>query len=227
MSAPGLLKNDYYFSLYGNSQAADVNLDGYVDIIYGSETRVDTEGSTQVALILNNGDGTFRVDRNTKFGNFTSEANSSGRPWVNTGDFDNDGRIDLIKTHTYSSRMHESVGLFRNIVANGNHWLRVRVQGQTSDGLHARIVIRKPGSSEIIASQQVGVFTSNLSNLIPHFGLGSNGAVDIDVYFPNGGPTHTFSNIAADQDVIVRLDGTVVQHYQPGTSLLSGTVSAQ
>jgi hypothetical protein len=227
LDAPGLLKNAYYFSTYGNSLPADVNLDGYIDIIYGSETRVDTAESTQIVMILNNGDGTFRVDRETKFGNFTSEANNSGRPWVNIGDFDNDGRIDLIKTHTYSSPTHESVGLFRNIVTNGNHWLRLRVQGRTSDGLQARIVIRKPGSEEIISSQQIGVFTNSLSNLIPHFGLGSNDAVDIDVYFPHGGPTHTFSNIAADQDVIVRLDGTIVQHYQPGTSLLRSAASAQ
>lgn len=206
-----------FHSAYGNSFAADVNLDGHMDIVYGAEAtthRVDSATkkatSTQVVMMLNNGDGTFTVDRSNDFGI------TQGRPWVAMADYDNDGWLDLLKIYNEAS----SAILWRNTTANGNHWLRVRAQGKTTDGFHARIAVRNSDTGQLIATQQVGVYTQSNASLLPHFGLGTATKVDVEVAFPYGGPTHTYRNLAADQDIIVRLDGSIVAPYIPGTNPL-------
>lgn len=230
-----LLKNTYYWSTYGNSVAVDVNNDGWQDIVYGAEagTHNASRQYTQIPILLNNGNGTFTVDRSNNFGPFRNNVNSSGRPWVVLADYDNDGKQDLIKTagntgcaQSVTDCQFQSLALWRNTTANSNHWLRVRVQGKTTDGLHSIITVRESGSQRIVGTNQVAVFSPQFPNLIPHFGLGKTEKVDVTVKFPNGGPVYTHRNLDADQDIILRLNGDIVTHYTPGINPMLAVADA-
>lgn len=218
----GLLKNTTYWTGYANTVAGDVDNDGDPDLVMAGEARSHTTASSSVTIIRNNGNGTFTIDRTNNFGGFTSAANTSARPWLNLGDFNNDGDLDLVKTHGASSPLHESVGLFRNISANTNHWLRIRVQGKTTDGLHTRIVIKDAASNAIVTSGQISAFTESYQNLIPHFGVGNRTTVNLEIHRPHGLPVQTFPGIAVDRDIIIRADNTL-ETYIPGKPPLGET----
>lgn len=208
------LHSESYWTTYANTVAADINLDGYPDILVSGETY-----GNNVTVLLNNGNGTFTVDRSINFG--TSWVNSSGKAWMNTVDYDNDGMIDIVKTHDQSSDNHASVGLFRNTLSTPNHWLRIRARGfgQNTDGLHTRITLLEPGTSNIISHYQVGAFTTGYQNLVTHAGVGTFEQVDLDIQYPHGGPKYTYENIAVDQDVIVFYNGEIIQGYTPGQAI--------
>nr|MBP6799160.1 hypothetical protein [Luteimonas sp.] len=50
-----------------------------------------------------------------------------------------------------------------------------------------------------------------------HAGLGTNATVDLEVRFPNGGPTHRFANVASNQEVIVYRGGCLLANWRPGS----------
>ena len=214
-SAAGLdsleVESESYWTTYGNSVVADLNLDGYPDILISGESY-----GNNVIIMMNDGDGTFTVDRTVAFGQ--SYVDGSGKPWVNTADYDGDGLIDVVKTHEPIGDNHASVALFKNTVAVSNHWLRVRVRGfgQNTDGLHTRVTFLEPGTNNILSHYQVGAFTTGYQNLVTHAGVGEFDRVDLLVEYPHEGPSYRFENIAADQDVIVFHDGGIIEGYSPG-----------
>lgn len=216
LAAPGLLKNQYYFTTYTATVPADIDNDGDLDLVMGGEKGTDTADGNTIPLIINNGNSTFKVDRSMKFGGFTGANTSSGRPWTGLGDFDNDGRVDLVKTHGSSSPTHESIALFKNTIVNNNRWLRVRVQGVTTDGLQTRVVISKGGFT---VAQEIGAPTSQFTNLIPHFGVGNLETVDVTVHRPHGGPVLTFKDVPTNQDIIISKGGQL-RSYTPGSPLI-------
>ena len=224
IGATDFLKNTVFHTTYANSFAADLNLDGCVDIVYGAEGRAHTATKTRVVLIENNCDGTFTANRENDFGAFAPTDNSSGRGWVNSGDYDGDGRIDLVKSHEDSSVDHTTIALFRNTTDIGsNNWLRTRVDAGdgNTDGLHSRLVFKDVSSGAIVASYQVGAFTMGHQHLITHAGLGNRSTIDLEVHMPHGGSTYTFQDVSTDQDVLVKSDGTLIQGYTPGTPLVT------
>ena len=213
LGASNLLDNKYFHSTYGNTVAADINLDGHPDLIYGAETVNDN-----VAILLNTGNGGFTVDRSNNFGG--AVVNSTGKPWINAGDWNNDGLIDIIKTHEQTDATRSSIGVFQNTTPlSAPNWLRVRVRGtgENTDGLHTRLVFKEVGTGTIITSYQVGAFTVGYQNLIPHAGLGDNSIVDLEVHYPHGGPSYTFTNLSSNQDVVVYPSGNIIVDYTPGS----------
>jgi hypothetical protein len=219
LGAPDVLKNTTYWTSYANTVAADLNLDGYPDLIFAGEGFNST-----VTLIMNNGNGTFRVDRSNKFGAVQNSPSNGGKPWVNTGDYDNDGLIDIVKTHGVSSPNHASIALFRNVTnTGGNAWMRVRVRGLgvNTDGLGARLVFRDSSTQQIITSYQVGVFAIGYQNLITHAGLGKRSQVDLEVQYAHG-VRHTYHNLSTNRDVVVFHDGSIISDYHPGDVIPMG-----
>lgn len=213
------LSNTAYFTTYSNSVVADINLDGYPDVVFGGQGFNEA-----VTLLMNNGDGSFTEDVSIDFTpkNFGWDAR---KPWLGVGDYDNDGRIDIVHNgngpdfqETASTLMEGQ--LFHNVTDNGNHWLRVRVRGNgaNTDGLHSRVTLFVPGTSNVITSYQVGVFTGGYQNLITHAGLGDNTRVDLQVDLPHGGSSCRHPNIAVDRDVVV-LSTCQLVDYQPGSAI--------
>ncbi len=191
------VSNTGYWTTYANSVAADIDNDGDQDILFSGETYGNA------VTILVNTNGVFSADRTIDFEE--AYVNSSGKAWVNAADYDNDGRIDIVKTHDRIDASHASVGLFRNTINTANHYMRVRVRGpnENTDGLHSRITFFEAGTNNIITHYQVGAFGLGSQNLITHAGLGLNTTVDMRVELPHGGATCNFSSIAVDRDVIV------------------------
>jgi hypothetical protein len=215
LGVANLLRNQYYWTTYCATKAADVNADGWTDLVMCGERVVDNATGDSITIILNNGDGTFTVNRSNNFGSFKFNSSAGDRPAFALGDYNNDCKIDLVKTHTVTSPTIASIGLFKNTTTNTNHCLRVYAQGKTTGGLHATIKVRKAGTQTILGSQQIGLFTTGTRNLYPFFGLGSETLVDVDVTF-QGGKKITVTNQPADHTLIVRENGEVVTNYLPG-----------
>src|SRR3546814_14705950 len=69
--------------------------------------------------------------------------------------FDNDGRLDIIKTQFPSN-----IGLWRNTVdTEGNRWMKVRVRGGggNSAGVGASVRWYRPGTSQLVSPLDVAV----------------------------------------------------------------------
>ncbi|MCG8383101.1 MAG: VCBS repeat-containing protein [Gammaproteobacteria bacterium] len=207
------LSNTAYNTTYGNSQIADINLDGYPDILFGAETY-----NNIVTFLLNNGDGTFSRTEQIDFtpSNF---GNDSRRPWFTAADYDNDGLIDIVHNGPGTGSVQDGQ-LYRNTTVTDNNWIRVRVRGfgDNTDGLHSRLTFFRAGTTEIVAHNQVGAFSAGYQNLITHTGTGSNTQVDLRVEYPHGGPVCNFQNVSTNSDYVV-LNSCELISYQPGSPI--------
>jgi enediyne biosynthesis protein E4 len=118
------------------------------------------------------------------------------------GDFDNDGDVDVIVMN-----MNEPPSLLRNDVAGTGGWLKVLLQGVTSNrsAIGARVIARYDGrahAQEVTA--QSSFYSANDRRL--HFGLGAATAADLTVRWPNGA-TEPIGRVEANQLVVIR-EGT-------------------
>jgi hypothetical protein len=118
-------------------------------------------------------------------------------------DYDLDGDLDLAVGSGSGFR------LLRNDGPQGrgdtNHWLRVKVEGTSSNacGIGARVKVT--GSlGEQIREIQGGKGTTSQHSMTAFFGLGSDeGPVSVEVRFL-GGRTIVLDNVDVDQAVVVR-----------------------
>jgi hypothetical protein len=166
----------------------------------------------------NNGDGTF-----------TSLVNAltSGPPHrgATAGDYDNDGDLDI-----YADGPSGNRSIFRNDTVNGNHWLKLRLEGVVSN--------RSAVGAKVRATAQIGghtvtqlreVSTQNTFNgqnsLIVHFGLGAAATIDRLVIEWPSRIVQTLRNVSANQLLAVREESTTptVPDGQaiPGTPLMA------
>lgn len=195
---------------YGNIIAADFDNDGRQDLMVAGV-------GDSVRIYRNNGDMTFTASTSTSFGAASGDGAGgwqSGKPRADVADFDNDGRLDIVKTQFQSN-----LGLWRNTTnIDGNRWMKVRVRGTSgnSDGVGASVRWYRAGTSQLIAHMPVLVGEQHPQTHL-HTGLGNNATVDLEVRFPNGGPTHRFANIASNQEVIVYRNGCKIENWRPGS----------
>ncbi len=78
--------------------------------------------------------------------------------------------------------------LLRNDLDNGNHWIKVKLQGTTSNqsAIGARVVVSS-GSMHLIRDVQTGSGYWSQHSLSQHFGLGDMDTIDsITVIWPSG-----------------------------------------
>jgi hypothetical protein len=115
------------------------------------------------------------------------------------GDFDGDGRIDVVVTS-----LDHDAELWMNRSPNKNHWLNIALQGVKSnrDGIGARIkVVTKAGVQYNHQTSSVCYASSSLGPV--HFGLGAESkATLIEITWPSG-IVQKLENVAADQTVKV------------------------
>jgi hypothetical protein len=147
-------------------------------------------------LLMNTGDGKF-VDVTGSSGEAMAAKHSARG--VAFGDFDNDGRIDVIVLN-YGERPT----VLRNVTQNGNHWLQVRLQGVKTnrEGVGARV---KVTAGELVQIDEVHCgrgYQSHWGTRL-HFGLGRHERVDrIEVRWSGGG-VDVFQDVPVDQCLVI------------------------
>lgn len=176
--------------------AVDVDNDGTLDLFVANGHTDDqpwfnTPMAQPAQLFLGRAHGRFEL---------ASSASSPyfGRPVVGrgvaAGDFDNDGRVDLVVVHRDVPAV-----LLRN-GTRGGHWLGLRLRGTRSGRtpVGARVTCQAGGRSQV---RWVTSGTSYLSASDPRlwFGLGSAQKADhLEVHWPSG-TVQTWSDVAADR----------------------------
>ncbi|HTN77014.1 MAG TPA: ASPIC/UnbV domain-containing protein, partial [Pirellulaceae bacterium] len=130
-----------------------------------------------------------------------------------SGDFDNDGRIDLFLTSWW---LESPAMLLKNETPAG-HWLDVKVQGSEQarvnrDGIGALVLIYAAGKSgdakSLLGCVEIAAGYGYSSGQAPiaHFGLGAMEAVDLVVRLPHTGREILKPGVKANQRLTLSVE---------------------
>jgi hypothetical protein len=158
-------------------------------------------------LFRNRGDGTFE-ELTSEGGPAIAQVHASRG--VAIGDFDNDGDLDILIMN-----VNETPSLLRNDAPPGNHWIKIKLVGTTSNrsAIGARVIVRYAGK---IQMQEVLSQSSYLSCNDPrlHFGLGTAAHADVHVIWP-GGREEKLGQVEVDRLITVKEGSGVVPNISP------------
>ncbi|MBK7140448.1 MAG: VCBS repeat-containing protein [bacterium] len=170
---------------------ADYDNDGDLDCFVTNDQNFDS-------YYRNNGNGSFT---SVMTGDIRNVASST---WgAAGGDYDNDGDIDLYVQGGPGER-----SLIRNDNSNGNHWLKIKLEGERSNraGIGASIRAKATINGQPTwMHREISTQNSFLghSSLIAHFGLGEATVVDsLIVRWPSGIAT-LIQSVPADQLITI------------------------
>ena len=101
-------------------------------------------------------------------------------------DLENDGDLDIVLNN-----YHEPAALFENKLETENHWLKVKLIGNskkqvTRDAIGARIYVTLPNGQELWREVRSTDGYMSVHPKQQHFGLGKAEFVNIQVIWPNG-----------------------------------------
>jgi enediyne biosynthesis protein E4 len=172
---------------------ADFDNDGNLDIVYANGhvqdqiAEVNPQQSYKQRVRLFQGNGTGQFMDAGKASRIASLPSIVGRGLA-TGDYDNDGRIDLLIVDSEGVPL-----LLHNETPVNHYWLGLRLKGTRSnrDGYGAQVTV-EVGSKKIVRHCHAdGSFLSSSDHRV-HFGLGENNKVEaVTIRWPNG-LTETF-----------------------------------
>ena len=189
-----------------NVVAADFDNDMHVDLFVLASGEI---GAHPNLLLLNDDNGHFRPVKNAGGANGPLAGVGDS---VTTVDFDGDGFVDLLTSSGGS--MGRSLGLpaeaggyrlYRNVAANGNHWLEIDLEGTKSnrDGIGA-VVRATAGGVTQMRVQDGGVHERGQNHARLHFGLAKNTTVDkLTIHWPSG-TVQELRDVKANQVLRVR-----------------------
>jgi enediyne biosynthesis protein E4 len=183
----------------------DLDNDGWLDIflanghVYPEVERAGIDEPFKEPKIV------YRNLRNGRFEDVSSRAGSGvsllrSARGVAFGDFDNDGRIDIVVNN-----MNDAPTLLRNRGDNHGHWLKVKVVGVKSNrsAIGARVRVVAPSHSQIDEVRSGGSYISQ-NELRLHFGLGPAEKADlVEVKWPSG-LVDLVKNVEADKMIWIR-----------------------
>jgi enediyne biosynthesis protein E4 len=184
----GLAQSTANMSGWGNG-IYDFDNDGWKDLFVARSNVVDNINVVFPDRRYPEPNSVFRNLGNGKFENVSAAAGAdfqleAAHRGVAFGDFDNDGRIDMVVTV-----LGGSVKLFRNVSTNNNHWILLNLVGTKSNrmgiGAQIRITTVDGNSQWNQVATAVGYASSSDSRV--HFGLGANRHIEeIQIRWPSG-----------------------------------------
>ena len=177
---------------------ADFDNDGFKDLITANSHANDRIEAFE-ATSYRQTNAVFR-NVNGRFENVTSQAGADfgiarAHRGIGVADFDGDGRLDLVVTV-----LGDRPQLLHNVSSADNHWLTLRLIGQSSNREGIGTVVHT-GSQTDHMTTSVGYASS--SDYGVHFGLGAAKTVErVDVSWPSG-VKQTLENVRANQVLTV------------------------
>jgi enediyne biosynthesis protein E4 len=177
----------------------DIDNDGRLDLFIANGhvyPQVDDHGIgtryMQRKQLFRNVDGhVFTNITDEAGGGLLIEKSSRGAAF---GDFDNDGRIDVVVTN-----MNDRPTLLHNESAGG-HWATFRLVGSKSnrDAVGARLLVTAGGRRQIAEVRSGGSYVSH-NDLRAHVGLGGATRIErVEIRWPSGA-TEVATSLAADR----------------------------
>lgn len=147
----------------------------------------------QLPLLLANESGQKFVNISQGAGDYVNQPHM-GRG-LSTGDFDDDGNVELVISHT-----NEPAALLHNRTDHGRHWIGFRLIGIRSprNAIGARVEIRD-GSLTMLRQIKGGGSYASTHDLRVHFGLGKISPVDTVLIVWPSGTKQTLTNLPADR----------------------------
>jgi hypothetical protein len=127
-----------------------------------------------------------------------------------SGDYDNDGRLDLFLPSWWPERRSL---LLHNETKGGNNWLRVQVEGTRGVnrmGIGSRVSLYTEGklgqAAALLGCREIATGYGYASGqpAYAHFGLGRAKKVDVEVILPHGKGKLTRKSVAANQVLKVK-----------------------
>jgi hypothetical protein len=199
-SSFGDLDNDGDLDLY--------HVNGWSEDIHGDDVLIKWDNQPAV-LFENMGNGTFTETA------MTSGVDNSGQGrGVILFDLDNNGKLDIFLTNNQDlvhngqtwERLPAHPVLYHNDTDNGNHWLKVSLDGAPpfhSHGVGSRVYIRTSSGSQMRELHASSGYMAQEAGRIAHFGLGEAMVVDeVRAEWINGDAT-LFENIQSDQSIVL------------------------
>jgi hypothetical protein len=175
----------------------DFDNDGWKDIFAANgDVQNNTELFSSRKSRLSN---TVSINRRDGRFNTIAVGDAALHRGASFGDFDSDGRIDVVVT-----RLNEKPVLLKNAVTKDRHWIGFHLRGTTSnrDGIGARIRI-KTASGEQWNHLTTSVGYASSSEPSVHFGLGADTEVElVEIRWPSGA-VQRLENLKADRYVEV------------------------
>jgi len=168
----------------------DADNDGDLDLAtargHTMENIADFEKGMEYAqrnlLAENTGGGRFRAVPGINLGSGWAKAEVSRGLAV--GDFDNDGRLDLVFTNTNARPQ-----LLKNTKTRDEHWLGIRLVGSSLNpfAIGSRVTLSL-GERVLVREVRSGGSFQSQADLRVHFGLGLAvvGPVDLEILWPDG-----------------------------------------
>jgi len=172
--------------------------------------KLDETYAQQSLVFRNQGDGTFTDATRAAGDALASRRVGRGAAF---GDYDDDGRVDVV-----ISTVNDRAVLLHNESVSGNHWLTVKLTGTRGnrDAIGARVTVRAGATTRMHEVHGGGSYLSQ-SDLRAHFGLGSLAVVpSLEVRWP-GGATERFTDVAADQRLVIEEGKGIVSRQGPAT----------
>lgn len=192
---------------------ADLDNDGDNDIVHGTQkfsttfiqssyNSSDIPSYYQYPAIWEGTDGTF-VQRNGRTLGFDA-ANSRGFASL---DYDRDGDLDILQTEWQQGQytLYENIGITDN-------WFQVVVRGNgTQTPIGARAYVTVDVTRQMRVHNTRADYLSQDSRTL-HFGIRDASSVDkLQVVFPDG-TQRTYSDLDANQLVVVSINGEIQHH---------------